>query len=177
MPGTPNFGEMTPEEFIQWQKSTEKTPAPEDPYAATAAAWASNEFDFRLPTGALCRMRKMPLKDLATKGILDRVTRLPGLVDGVINKAENLPPAPEDEMPSSETIESMDEILNILVPLVVVQPKVWEMPNPFSPHESEREKIPGRIYPDSIELSDRIAIMERSLAGVKDLDNFRPGSE
>jgi hypothetical protein len=173
MPGTPNFGDMTTEEFAQWQAQQSVRPAdvmpvvPVDPYAETAAAWLSDEFDFDLPSGSKCRMRKMPLKELATKGILDRVTRLPGIVEEVIEKSENKPPKPAvDDIPDNETIEALDLLLNIIVPLVVVQPKVWEIPE-------SGERVAGRIYPDTIELSDRVAIMERSMAGVKGLDSFR----
>ena len=146
-------------------------PSPEaDPYASAAEAWSSNEFDFRVPSGHLCRMRKMPLKELAAKGILDQVTRLPGLVDGVIAKAENAPPQPQS-VPDRQTIEVMDQLLNIITPLVVVRPKIWPMP------EEGEERVNGRIYPDTVDLTDRVAIMERAMSGVKMLDSFREQSE
>jgi len=145
-------------------------PPEADPYASAAEAWSSNEFDFRVPSGHLCRMRKMPLKELAAKGILDQVTRLPGIVDGVIAKAENAPPQPQS-MPDKQTIEVMDQLLNIITPLVVVRPKIWPMP------EEGEERVNGRIYPDTVDLTDRVAIMERAMSGVKMLDSFREQSE
>jgi hypothetical protein len=180
MPGLPDFSKMSAEDFAAWRLNTDLPTQGlpvNDKYAAAANSWLSNEFDFELPSGALCRMQKMPLKELAKAGILDRVTRLPGLVDGVIAKAENAPPSNSPEMPDWQTIEAMDELLNIITPMVVVAPKVWPMPDPKADSPADREKVAGRIYPDSIDLADRIAIMERSMSGVKAMDNFRPESD
>jgi hypothetical protein len=150
------------------------TPSPpQDPYAATAEAWLSNEFDFTVPSGLMCRLKKMQVEELVAAGIIDKVTRLPAFAQELIDKAEGVPPAETLEgmaMPTQEQFESLTEILNLMLPLVVVQPRIWPMP------EDGEDKVIGLIYPDSVELGDRIAIMERLLGGIKKLDKFRQGS-
>lgn len=139
--------------------------SPQDPYAPTA--WLNNTYDFRTPSGQLCQMKKLDLAELTKAGILDKVTRLPGLTEGVIRQSEGQPPLKADRMPSKSEMEVVVEVLNVLLPMVVVQPKIW------APPEEGEEKVVGRVYVDSVDLIDRIAIMNRSLAGVADLDKFR----
>lgn len=135
-----------------------------DPY--TPVAWGEDGYDFRTPGGQLCRLRDAPIEELAASGILDRVTRLPGLTDELIKKAEGQPPESLD-LPPAETISALVEVVNSLVPTVVVKPKIWQLPA-----EGEQREV-GRIYVDSIPLVDRIAIMERTLGGLVKWDKFR----
>lgn len=138
-----------------------------DPYAVTA--WGQVEYDFQVPSGQLCRMRKLLPEELVKEGILDQLTRLPGLAQVEIDKAEGARPASLDQMPSGSDITALLDVLNKLIPLVVVQPKVYA--------DSEGEsREPGRVYVSDIELADRIAIMERATGGVQKFDAFREQS-
>lgn len=143
---------------------------PSDPYAPKV--WLSNTFDFLTPSGQLCQLKKVDVAQLAEKGILDKLTRLPGIAAAQVAKAEGAPPekAVDPELPDTETIKAVLEAVNVLVPLVVVQPHVWELPAEGEP------RVPERIYVDSIEIGDRIAIMHRVLGGLQDLDKFRQQS-
>lgn len=152
---------------VRVTSSATSVPA-EDPYAPTA--WAANEYDFEVPSGQRCRLRKLPVEELVRSGVLDKLTRLPGLTDKVIRTAEGLPPVKEpaeDEMPAPEHMQGLLELLDAILPIVVLKPRVY--PEPTDPEQ----RINGRVYPSSIELADRVAILERSVGGLRDLDKFR----
>lgn len=136
-----------------------------DKYAATS--WGGAEYDFTTPSGQLCRLRRLPLEELAKTGVLDRVTRLPGLTAELVTKAQGLPPSAEAELPPVEHIEAIGEVVNAIVPIVVVEPKVYAIPP-----EGE-ERVNGLIYVDSIDFVDRVAIMNRVIGPLAKLDNFR----
>jgi len=149
-------------------------PSPTAPSQVRPAAevWGSNEFDFVCPSGARCRMRKLMPEKLLESGILDQLTALPGYVAEVVDKAEGQPPKKTDDIQAKD-ITSVLEVLEKLIPMVVVEPQVF--PVPVSPGEGKPapEREVGRIYTDSIELQDRIAIMERAVKGVRALEPFR----
>jgi hypothetical protein len=171
---------MTWEEFqqaraqgYQLNDTVETTPSPvlsaepeADKYAVTT--WGESEYDFRVPSGQLCRMKKIQPQELAGTGLLDRITRLPGLAEEQVRKAEGQPPTPA--MPEAEQLKTMVSLLEELLPLVVVKPKLH--PNPLN----GEDKVPGRVYVSDVDLADQIAIMERAVGGVAKMDNFRQQS-
>lgn len=177
----PNFKDMSPAEFAAWQIENNNPPVnnvavvappapPSAPQAVPAAeVWGSNEFDFTCPSGATCRMRKLMPERLIEMGLLDKLTVLPGIAAEVVDKAEGAPPKKigDVEIPDKHELGQMIELLNILVPMVVVVPEVHPVPTDGS------ERVVGNIYTDSIEMSDRVAIMERAVHGVKKLEPFR----
>lgn len=143
-----------------------------------AEVWGSSEYDFVCPSGAMCRMRKLMPETLLEEGILDRIATLPGYAAEVVEKAEGAPPksGAMDAMPDKEEMKAVKDILEIVVPLVVVEPRVYPVPTTDDPNGTPDPRVPGRIYTDSIELMDRVAIMERAVQGVKKLEPFRAGS-
>lgn len=145
------------------------TSADKSPYAPTA--WGAKEFDFVVPSGQRCRLRRLEVEKLLEEGILDRVSRLPGLAAELVEKAEGAPPSPA--MPDREQIRAVIELTNVLLPLAVVAPVISRMPDPEAEDPEDRERQPNRIYPDDVDIFDRVAIMERLLKGVKSLDRFR----
>lgn len=148
------------------------TPAPAPVQERPAAeVWGSTEYDFVCPSGAKCRMRKLMPEKLLEFGILDRISTLPGVAAGVVDKAEGAPPKPGD-MPDAQDIKDVVGILEVLLPAVVVSPVVYAVPVVGDDGEVP-ERVVGRIYTDSIELTDRIAIMERAVQGVQKLVPFR----
>lgn len=156
------------------------SPLPPPPQALAprpaAEVWGSNEFDFVCPSGAQCRMRKLMPERMVEKGILDKVTTLPGIVAEVVEKAEGAPPKPKEDMPTSQELSAVLEVMEILIPLVVVTPEVFPVPTTDDPNGTPEPRVLGRIYTDSIEIQDRIAIMERAMQGVKVFEPFRAGS-
>jgi len=198
---TPDFKIMTPEQFVEWQ--AQATPraagervteadvahsyaearklagtsplapgasAPQMPAARPAAeVWGKpTTFPFTCPSGATCLMRKLEVEALLTAGIIDKVSRLPGLAQELIDKSNIAPPTKPvgDGMPTMEEILMLTKMLDVIVPMAVVEPKVFAVP------EDEDRQV-GRIYTDSIDLGDRVAIMNRALKGLVDLDPFR----
>lgn len=153
-----------------------KTPAPPQSRPA-AEVWGSTEYDFVCPSGAKCRMRKLMPEKLMEHGILDRISSLPGITAEVVEKSEGLPPKPKaaNSLPDKEELRAVTQILEVLVPLVVVEPRVYPVPTTDDPNGTPDPRVAGRIYTDSIELMDRIAIMERAVQGVKTLEPFRAG--
>lgn len=140
---------------------------PSDPYAPTA--WGSNEYDFTVPSGQLCRMRKLRPEELIKAGLLDKVSQLPAYAEELVQKAEGVQPQ-KQSMPTAGELEQLVDILDKLLPLVVVRPKLWPAPAEDEP------RVPGRVYVDDVELGDRIAIMERAMGGVAKYENFRQES-
>jgi hypothetical protein len=137
------------------------------PQARPAAeVWGQDStFDFTTPSGAMCRLRKPTPEALIESGMLDQITRLPGFAQDLIDKAEGKPPVkPVEEM---EAMKSVLVVLQQLIPMVVAEPAIYSDP------EASVDKVEGRIYVSSIDLNDRLAIMNRVLEGVVKLDNFR----
>lgn len=156
--------------FGQGYVAPTPAPASQDPYAVTA--WGSNEEDFVAPSGQRCRLRKLDPKDLLEIGILDEVSRLPGLVQsGPIAQAQGKPPTTNEQtmlelLRDPKKFESLMGLMDKLVAYAVVRPnvKVWG-------GTSDRE--PGQVYTDMIQLGDRYAIMEHVMGAVAKLDSFR----
>lgn len=139
-----------------------------DPYAPTA--WAQSEYDFVTPSGQRCLLRPLDQQALLQAGILDKATRLPGIVaDEVIAKAEGQPPK-LNKIPNAEQLGDLFGIVDIIVTMAVVKPEILPVPTDGG------QRVQGAVYVDSIRLSDRMAIMEEALGEVKKLDSFRPGA-
>jgi hypothetical protein len=145
-----------------------------DPYQVTS--WGESEEDFRAPSGQLCRLRKIDPTDLLEMGILDEVSRLPGLVQsGPMATAQGKPPQDDnrlllDMLKDPTKLEGLMGLMDKLVAYVVVRPsvQVWD---------GKIERVPGQVYTDMIHLGDRMAIMEHAMGAVRKLDNFRTGPQ
>jgi hypothetical protein len=154
------------------------SPAPSAQARPAAEVWGSNEYDFTCPSGAQCRMRKLMPEKLLEMGVLDKITALPGYTDELIKQAEGAPPertGAASTLPDKEELQQIVDLLEVLVPMVVVTPTVYPAPV-FDEGGKMPDRVEGRIYTDSIELQDRVAIMERAVHGVKPLATFRQGS-
>lgn len=156
---------LMPGDIVYPQDVPSRPSPPQDRYAATA--WASPYFDFITPGGQTIQMQKLLPEKMLGTGLLDKITRLPAFAQELIDKAEGLPPAAVVKLTDSEQVAQVVEVVNEIVPLVVVQPTVYPVP------PTGEERVNGRIYVDSIELADRVAIMERAVKGVAALDPFR----
>lgn len=121
---------------------------------------------FTCPSGQTCRLRPLEPDQLLIAGILDKVTRLEGLAQVLVNQAEGMPPE-KQRLPSREEFAELLEVINLVVPLTVVEPTVLPDPKPGEEYD------PKGLYVSRINLADRLAIMNKALEGVKALDNFR----
>jgi hypothetical protein len=124
----------------------------------------SGDRDFICPSGQKCRLRKIEIEQLVMAGVLDQVTRLEGLAQTLIDASEGTPPA-QQKMPSKEDFQTLLNLLNVVVPMAVVEPKLWADDDPTAPADA--------IRISDVDLEDRIAILNEALSKVKLLDNFR----
>jgi hypothetical protein len=142
--------------------------ASDDKYGATAEAWLTGEYDWRTPGGKLVRLKPFPLEEIAASGMLDKLTRLPGITSALITKSEGKPPAKAIDM--KDQAGMLIEVLNSVLPLCIARPEVYPVP------PAGEERVLGRIYIDSVPLPDRIAILTEVVGGVEKWDNFREQS-
>lgn len=187
----PDFSNMTSEEFAAWKASNQPSAAGtpvnaqtilssppqnrEQDIADTTDAWLNpmEGKDFRTPSGKLCRLRELPIDKLAAEGVLDQLTRLPGLTEDLIQKSEGQPPSPGQIVMQGQALVAVLDLLNKVIPLVVVQPEIFPIPDPEASDPEDRVRQPNRIYPDSISFQDRMAILNEAAAGVAAFDSFR----
>jgi hypothetical protein len=121
--------------------------------------------DFTCPSGQKCRLRPLQLEKLMMEGILDQVTRLEGLAQAFINRAEGLPPE-QQKMPSREEFADLLGLINKIIPMAVAEPHVY--PDDYTDPVPE-----DAISVSDIDLMDRVAILDEALGGLKAMDNFR----
>lgn len=181
MPDQHDFANMTAEEFEAWKAANAPSfagevvpasppPSPQAPtdYESTAKSWSSRGlYDFVTPFGHSCQMRDPLPQDLLAAGLLGKVNVLKGAAEKLVKMGEGLPPEKMAEVVTPEEMKNLEEFLDALMPIVVVQPKVYPMPGP------DEERVKGRVYPEDIDLTEKVAIMERSLRGVSKYANFR----
>jgi hypothetical protein len=180
---TDELQRMTPDElraaqangFVKTSMTVENVSLPDSPPtppaspqgAYTLTTWGAAEYDFVVPSGQRCRMRKLRPEALIEKDptLIDRISVLPGFAQEQIDKAEGLPPKKLQDQ--KEQFAMVVSVVNELLPEVVVLPVVLPIPAEGQPRKE------GAIYVDDIELADRVAIMERAVQGVAKLAPFR----
>lgn len=129
--------------------------------------WASKRAtgeDFTCPSGQTCKLRPLAPERLLEHGILDQVSRLEGIAASLVDTAEGAPPSAQ-HMPTAEEFGALLKLINTVVPLAVVEPQVYA--------DDASDAPDGAIRVSDIDLEDRMAILEKSLSGVKALDSFR----
>jgi hypothetical protein len=131
--------------------------------------WASNAHgeDFVCPSGQTCKLRPLSPEKLLEAGLLDKISILEAMADKLAKASEGAPPDKVASMPTREEFGELMSVINTLVPLAVSQPTVWPLPAEGMPREDDR------IYVDSIDLDDRMAIMNEALKGIRSLATFR----
>jgi len=100
------------------------------------------------------------------EGILDQVTRLEGLAQGLIDQASGLPPE-KVKLPTREEFGELLKLVNKIVPMAVAEPRVY--PDDYTDPVPE-----NAIMVSDIDLMDRVSILNEALKGLEKLDNFRP---
>lgn len=176
----PNFAEMTPDQFAEWKAAqTVSTPAeplptpapPQSSYAATASAWGSGDSgagkDFTTGYGHTVRVRPPHIGELMHGGLLARVNSLKPISDKLVKAGDNLPPEKVVEMVTEKDMGSLEKLLNDVLPMVMVQPKVYPLP------QDGEERVDGRIYPDSVDTFEKMQIFAEAMKDVSALSTFR----
>jgi hypothetical protein len=156
------------------------------------ASWGSNEYDFKTPSGAWCRLQKLDPLSLIERGLLGRLDFISSVVLG-----EHIPNAemstaqrvkaqraiadktPEELaaevesnslkelMENPQRISQLREVLDEVAIQAVVQPRVHPVPKTADQREA------SLVYTDMISFGDKMAIFNSIMAGVNSLQQFR----
>lgn len=139
---------------------------PQDRYATTS--WASPYFDFTVPSGQTCQLKKLGMEDLMAAGLLDMMNELGVEVDGTIRKAKGMPPVDFTKMLADPSaLRALTPVLDRVLTVAVNQPKIQ------LPPEDASQREPGVVYPDHVDLADKIAIMAEVVGDLSDLKSLR----
>lgn len=141
-----------------------------DRYAPTA--WGTFDQEFNVPSGQLCRVRKLDFADVMGSGLMDKLNTLQGVVDKNVRKGEGQPPVdPMKMMTDRRTAVQFASLLNQVTCLVVTEPHV-EMPP-----EKKDQRVDGVIYADTVGLADKMAIFQFAMGDLGKLESFRSGAD
>lgn len=127
---------------------------------------ASTEYDWTAPSGQQARLRRLKPEQLVEAGLLNKLNSLSVTVDGIVRQSEGQPPQKALSTEDISTITGLLDLMQVLVPMIVVEPQV--LPDP---REEPREE--GKLYVSDIDLVDRIALMNESVEALAKLNNFR----
>lgn len=134
--------------------------------------WGSYDEEFEVPSGQLCRVRKLDFADVMGSGLMDKLNTLQGVVDRNVRKGEGQPPVdPMKMMTDRRTAAQFASLLNQVTTLVVTEPHV-EMPP-----DKKSERVDGVIYADTVGLADKMAIFQYAMGDLGKLESFRSGAD
>lgn len=166
--------------------STSKTSVEEtneDPYALTA--WGEPiEYDYKCPSGQLCRIRQIQLDELITgeqANLLQDTDFLTGIVESEHNptnraerRAKNKKAGVTEDEAAAKALKDNPEqtkkflaVLDEIVLQAVLAPQIYRKP------ENSADRIAGRVYIDSVKFNDKIAIFQEAMKGTGTLQQFR----
>lgn len=162
--------------------------APKYTLGIQAATPIEQLYDLRVPSGALCQVRRPGVQGLIKSGILDSFDSLTALVK-TEHFDRNDPAAKEkaDSAAATAFAEDPSQVLagfamiDRLVAAVVAQPALWadskgpkETDAAYAARAAEAERD-GAIPCSNVDLEDRIFIMNWAVGGSADLAEFREG--
>lgn len=165
-------------------------------------SWSDAEFEFVLPSGGVCLLKKMDPFELGEHGLMDKLDFATSVVMNTHAKNANLTPVERvkrdrakreakargedpsaiDEaeldkvsmkeiMKNAENSRSFREVMDEMLVIGVVAPKM------HLPPESREEKVKGVFYTDAVPFSDKMAIFNKLMEGVRAAEQFREGPE
>jgi len=170
----------------------------EDKYAPKS--WAEAEYDFTLPSGDVCLLRKIDPFVLAEHGLLDKLDFATSVVMNTHAKNANLTPVERvkrdrakreaqaqgkdpaeiveeetrtiaDIAKNAENSAAFREVMNQMMVVGVAKPEM------HLPPEKGYPRVPGRFYTDAVPFSDKMAVFNELMKGVRATEQFREGSE
>jgi hypothetical protein len=157
------------------------------------AAWGSPEYDFELPSGDKCLLRRLDPLVLTEYDLVDKLDFVTSIVENkhVANanmsnverikrdRARREGKVPEEvdtptvlsAMRGAENSRNFREVLNQVLVLGVVAPKLSMPPAPGE------ERVKGLVYVDGIPFTDKMAVFNELMSGVRTAGQFRGESE
>lgn len=158
---------------------------------ASKAQRSDETFSLTLPSGQVCRVKKVDIMDLLATGLLRHFDVLSSLMDEGPIKAgkdklqghKGKAKAKDDDnklikkiMADPSVIGAMVGMADLIAPRACVEPRVAIH---YDPMDDSRTPIPaddredGIIYTDQIDFMDKIEIMNECVDGMEDLSQFR----
>lgn len=158
-------------------------------------------FDFKVPSGGTCLMRRLDVEDLVELDVLSEIDRLSSLVS-----AEHIEPAtsgrrvPQDHKPKKPTAAQQkaeqDEavrkmvsnkedfkvlawVMDGVVAAAVIEPALirsYEGDKDDYVKIAYEKRVAGQIYTDSVPFADRMQIFNNAIGSLDGLANFREES-
>lgn len=136
-------------------------------------AWLSGGvgslFDFEVPSGQLCLLRRPGMEGLMKAGVLHNVDTLSQIVNsrhlGEDKKTLDVKSLADDE----EAISQVSYVVDKVVVHCVVKPEIQMTPNDVTLRK------PGVVYTDMVDLVDKMAIFNFVVGGTRDMESFRSG--
>jgi len=154
----------------------------ENKYAVTG--WkrkGDNTFDYTLPSGQTCRLRKLNMETIAELGLMDELDTFTGSIQVTPSKkakGKGAKPLTEEEqgaevmkkmLKNKDAFIKMLGTINKVVVSCVVEPRVHPEPQDGSPRDEEL------VYTDDIEFEDKMLIFQEVFEGMSKMESFRPG--
>jgi hypothetical protein len=166
------------------------------------SAWGQRDFEFELPSGDKCLLRKVDPMQLIGAGILDKLDFATNVVMGthVKNaqmsnverikrerakreaKARGEDPAKAaqevDDMAALQSLKSNPEQLagfqDVLDQMLLLGVVAPKM---VEAPEDDDDRVDGVFYTDTVPFNDKLAIFNKLMAGVKVVEQFRDGAK
>lgn len=166
-----------------------------DPNKYAPQAWASAEYDFTLPSGDVCLLRKIDPFVLGEHGMLDKLDFATTVVmnvhqrNGRMSNVERVkrdrarregkdPDAGKADVATmaeiaknAEHSRAFREVMDEMLVIGVAQP-------PMSlPPEKGEPRVEGVFYTDAVPFADKMAVFNELMKGVRVAEQFRDGSQ
>jgi hypothetical protein len=157
-------------------------------YEPTGWGRKSPTYDFKVPSGQTCLLRRPKIEDLLAVGMLDNIDQLTQIASKNISKTETgkeeSATVPE-EMRDPKTLGTIFGAVEKIVQYVVVRPRILDDPNcascgremewhftPEANHEFEFPDPGDAVYQSWVDLSDKIAIITEVTGPINQLAPF-----
>lgn len=164
-------------------------------------SWLDHEYEFDLPSGDVCLLRKVGPLEMAEQGLMEKLDFATTVVMDTHAKNANMsnvdrvkrdrarreaktkgqdPGAvtAEDEismasiMKNAENSKAFRQVMDEVMVLVVVAPEMH-----LPPQDQSEERDDEWFYTDAVPFTDKMAIFNKVMEGVRSVETFREGSE
>lgn len=165
-------------------------------------SWEDRDFDFELPSGDICLLRRLEPLDLIEYGLQDKLDFATAVVQGVhvkngaMSKVEKVkrdrarreatakgqdPDEAVEELETEAALAAMkadpEQMMNMKQALNIILINFVVAPEMHEPPELDEDRVVGRYYTDAVPWNDKMAIFNKLMAGVKVVESFREGPE
>ena len=127
--------------------------------------------DLELPSGNIALCKRMRPEQFLTSGLLP--DSMSAMVMEAIRERKGLPPEDAAAMAADpERLAEMVDFMDAVLIQTVIEPKI--KPVPRGPEgEDLRTGEEEDLYPDDVDLTDKVFIFQWALSGSSDLERFR----